>query len=208
MSLSSCLWCLLSLLHLLHVAYVPFNIPPSASPSSPCLCLTLCCSQRPPVSQAAKGTPLPSLQRVHDLQTQNPLLQEPKARGKSCPNPVSRVGSGCMVCSAYLVLFVNEFIVFSHPGKQSGPVTQDRQLERGGREEEGGRVAGRSHPAQFFLSSVHSRSTFLHFPFKTLRSLIFYPDFTKKGKLKIQFLKLAPCEMRNYNSLCSRDIFP
>ena len=73
---------ILSLLHLLYVAYVPFNIPPSAPSSSPCLCLTLCCSQRPPVSQAAKGTPLPSLQRVHDLQTQNPLLQEPKARGK------------------------------------------------------------------------------------------------------------------------------
>lgn len=79
----------LSLLHLLHVAYVPFNIPPSASPSSPCLFLTLRCSQRPPVSQAAKGTPLPSLQRVHDLQTQNALLQEPKAWGKFCSGILS-----------------------------------------------------------------------------------------------------------------------
>lgn len=86
---------ILSLLHLLHVAYVPFNIPPSAPSSSPCLCLTLCCSQRPPVSQAAKGTPLPSLQRVHDLQTQNPLLQEPKARGK--------------FSSGYLSLFLSLF---------------------------------------------------------------------------------------------------
>lgn len=68
---------ILSLLHLLYVAYVPFNIPPSAPSSSPFLWLTLCCSQRPPVSQAAQGTPLPSLQRVHDLQTQNPLLPEP-----------------------------------------------------------------------------------------------------------------------------------
>lgn len=88
---------ILSLLHLLYVAYVPFNIPPSAPSSSPCLCLTLCCSQRPPVSQAAKGTPLPSLQRVHDLQTQNPLLQEPKARGK--------------FSSGYLSLFLSLFFL-------------------------------------------------------------------------------------------------
>lgn len=108
----------LSLLHLLHVAYVPFNIPPSASPSPPCLCLTLCCSQRPPVSQAAKGTPLPSLQRVHDLQTQNPLLQEPKARGKFRSGIPSLVRFGCMFGSAELVWFVNDSIVFSHNMRQ------------------------------------------------------------------------------------------
>lgn len=73
---------ILSLLLFLYIAYVPLNVPPSAPSSSSCLCLTLCCSQRPPVSQAAKGTPLPSLQRLHDLQTQNPLLQKSKARGK------------------------------------------------------------------------------------------------------------------------------
>lgn len=90
----------LSLLHLLYIAYVPFNIPPPASPAPPRLCLTLCCSQRPPVSQAAKGTPLPSLQRVHDLQTQNPLLQEPKARGKFCSGILSLSHFGCLFCSA------------------------------------------------------------------------------------------------------------
>lgn len=114
---------ILSLLHLLYVAYVPFNIPPSAPSSSPCLCLTLCCSQRPPVSQAAKGTPLPSLQRVHDLQTQNPLLQEPKARGKFSSGYLSL---SFFLFSFFLALllhvllcknlfcFVNESIVFYH----------------------------------------------------------------------------------------------
>lgn len=99
----------LSLLHLLHVAYVPFNIPPSASPTSPCLCLTLCCSQRPPVSQAAKGTPLPSLQRVHDLQTQNPLLQEPKAWGKFCSGILCPLCAlvACFVLQNLICLWMN-----------------------------------------------------------------------------------------------------
>lgn len=94
---------------ILHVAYVPFNIPPSASPSSPCLCLTLCCSQRPPVSQAAKGTPLPSLQRVHDLQTQNPLLPEPKAWGKFCSGilSLSCALGACVVLHDLFCLWMN-----------------------------------------------------------------------------------------------------
>lgn len=53
------------------VAYVPVNIPPPAPTCPPSLipALTLCCSQRPPVSQAAKGAPLPPPQRLHELQT-------------------------------------------------------------------------------------------------------------------------------------------
>ena len=69
---------------LLLVAYVPVNVPPPAPTCPPSLipALTLCCSQRPPVSQAAKGAPLPPPQRLHDLQTQNALPPEPEARGK------------------------------------------------------------------------------------------------------------------------------
>lgn len=66
------------------VAYVPVNVPPPAPTCPPSLipALTLCCSQRPPVSQAAQGAPLPPPQRLHDLQTQNALPPEPEARGK------------------------------------------------------------------------------------------------------------------------------
>lgn len=73
-----------SRLLLLLVAYVPVNIPPPAPTCPPSLipALTLCCSQRPPVSQAAQGAPLPPPQRLHDLQTQNALPPEPEARGK------------------------------------------------------------------------------------------------------------------------------
>ena len=69
---------------LLLVAYVPVNVPPPAPTCPPSLipALTLCCSQRPPVSQAAQGAPLPPPQRLHDLQTQNALPPEPEARGK------------------------------------------------------------------------------------------------------------------------------
>lgn len=73
-----------SRLPLLLVAYVPVNVPPPAPTCPPSLIptLTLCCSQRPPVSQAAQGAPLPPPQRLHDLQTQNALPPEPEARGK------------------------------------------------------------------------------------------------------------------------------
>lgn len=71
-------------LPLILVAYVLVNIPPSAPtrPPSLVLALTLCCSQWPPVSQAAQGAPLPPPQRLHDLQTQNAVSPEPEARGK------------------------------------------------------------------------------------------------------------------------------
>lgn len=73
-----------SRLPLLLVAYVPVNVPPPAPTCPPSLIptLTLCCSQRPPVSQAAQGAPLPPPQRLHGLQTQNALPPEPEARGK------------------------------------------------------------------------------------------------------------------------------
>lgn len=77
-----------SRLPLLPVAYVPVNVPPPAPTCPPSLipALTLCCSQRPPVSQAAQGAPLPPPQRLHGLQTQNALPPEPEARGKCvCP---------------------------------------------------------------------------------------------------------------------------
>lgn len=81
-----------SRLPLLLVAYVPVNVPPPAPTCPPSLipALTLCCSQRPPVSQAAQGAPLPPPQRLHDLQTQNALPPEPEARGK-CVCPASFV---------------------------------------------------------------------------------------------------------------------
>lgn len=73
-----------SRLPLLPVAYVPVNVPPPAPTCPPSLipALTLCCSQRLPVSQAAQGAPLPPPQRLHGLQTQNALPPEPEARGK------------------------------------------------------------------------------------------------------------------------------
>lgn len=87
-----------SRLPLLPVAYVPVNVPPPAPTCPPSLipALTLCCSQRLPVSQAAQGAPLPPPQRLHGLQTQNALPAEPEARGKcvcvrSCVCPPSFV---------------------------------------------------------------------------------------------------------------------
>ncbi|XP_069024730.1 formin-binding protein 1 isoform X12 [Embiotoca jacksoni] len=66
------------LMSLLTSPHQPPTRPPSLIPA-----LTLCCSQRPPVSQAAQGAPLPPPQRLHDLQTQNALPPEPEARAIS-----------------------------------------------------------------------------------------------------------------------------
>lgn len=93
-----------SRLPLLLVAYVPVNVPPPAPTCPPSLipALTLCCSQRLPVSQAAQGAPLPPPQRLHGLQTQNALPPEPEARGKcvcvrSCVCP--RALCTCLIVS-------------------------------------------------------------------------------------------------------------
>lgn len=98
-------------LPILLVAYVPVNVPPPAPTCPPSFipALTLCCSQRPPVSQSAQGAPLPPPQRLHGLQTQNAMPPEPEARGKSvCVRAFSFVH--VCVCAMYLLCCMSEVL--------------------------------------------------------------------------------------------------
>lgn len=106
-----------SRLPLLPIAYVPVNVAPPAPTCPPSLipALTLCCSQRLPVSQAAQGAPLPPPQRLHGLQTQNALPPEPEARGKcvcvrSCACPPSFVHVSDCLRAVYLQRCMGEVI--------------------------------------------------------------------------------------------------